>query len=190
MRGFLKRHWPLAGVFILLLVAATYLIRAGGVKVAEPLLNAVVPGDGLRLKEVHYSQDDPDKKVKWFLDAEEVRFSSDKDFISFLHFHLRLEPEDRPFMELKGEKGDYSRSSGTIRLRGDLRGRTGNGYRVFAERLLVNEKEGRMSSDGPIRIEGPFFSIRGIGLEVDLNRKTLRVLSEVTTRILAEALTP
>ncbi|RLB33289.1 MAG: LPS export ABC transporter periplasmic protein LptC, partial [Deltaproteobacteria bacterium] len=69
-------------------------------------------------------------------------------------------------------------------------GRTGNGYRVFAERLLVNEKEGRMSSDGPIRIEGPFFSIRGIGLEVDLNRKTLRVLSEVTTRILAEALTP
>ena len=181
MKSSLKRQWPLIGLGLVVALVAFYLIRSGKEYAQRSFLWEAIPGDGAKLKDIHYTQDDPDKGLKWVLDAREVRFSEDKRSILFRDFHLKVEPENRPYFELNGKKGDYSRDSGEINVWGNLEGFSGNGYRIVTEHLLINEKRGHVSTEKPVKIFGPFFSVAGQGLFVDLEKERLRILSDVTT---------
>jgi LPS export ABC transporter protein LptC len=183
-----KRHWPLLGIAILLLLTAGYLARAGkryieNPAVIEELLSA---GEGLKLEGMQYSQDDPDRGMKWKLDAREVRFSEDQSSMVFLDFHLTLEPENRAPVSLTGDRGDYSRSDGVIFLQGNLDAVSGDGYRLVTDSLSFDEKKRELTGRDRVKVTGPFFSVEGKGLFVDLNKRTFRVLSEVTTTIQKE----
>ena len=181
MKSFLKRQWPLIGLGLMVTSVAFYLIRSGGEHTPKSFLWEVMSGDGVKLKDIQYTQDDPEKGLKWVLDAREVKFSEDKRSVLFHDFHLKVEPENRPYFELKGNKGDYSRDSGEINLWGNLDGFSGNGYRIVTEHLLINEKHGHVSTEKSVKIFGPFFSVAGQGLFFDLEKKRLRILSNVTT---------
>ena len=72
MKVFFKRQWPLIGVGILLSLAAFYFLKAGRESKKEPPIEDTLPSEGLQLKDIHYTQDDPERWVKWILDAKEV----------------------------------------------------------------------------------------------------------------------
>jgi LPS export ABC transporter protein LptC len=188
VRRLLKRQWPLIGFGILLALVCSYLIKSGKEVVRDTFFEEITPGEGIKLKDIHYAQDNPDKGVIWNLHAREMRSSGDKNSIFFNDFRLRVEPEGRPFFELKGKKGDYSRDSGEINLWGDLEVLSGNGFRFTTADVLINEKSGQLSTDKPVEIFGPFFSMKGRGLFVDLEKETLKILSEVTTILNKESL--
>ena len=172
----------------MLAAVAFYLVRSGKEFIQDPLIRGVMSGEGVKLKDIQYTQDDPDKGLKWVLNAGEVRFSEDRKSIFFKDFHLKVIPENRPFFELKGRKGDYLRDSGEINLWGDLEGFSGNGYRIVTEHLMINEKLGHVSTDEPVKIFGPFFSVSGKGLIMDLEKESAKILSDVTTTIEQESL--
>ena len=179
----LKRQWPLIGLGTLLALVAFYLIISGKEIIQEPFLREVIPTEGLKLRDIHYTHDDSDEALKWILDAREVRFSGDKRRIFFHDFRIRLEPENRVPFELKGKKGDYYRDSGDINLWGNLEGHSGDGYSFTTQHVLINEKSGHLSTDGKVKISGPFFSVEGRGLFLDMEKERLKILSDVTTVI-------
>ena len=181
MRLFIKRQWPLIGLGILLGVAGLFAFKAGREAVQRHVFKAIAPGEGLKLSDIHYTHDDPDKRMKWILDAREVSFSEDKSSILFHDFKLRLEPEGRAVVTLSGKMGDYVRESGVIKLSGEVKGVSGDGYKMSTDRLLFNEREGYLETDENVWVSGPFFSVKGRGLFVDLGRKIVRVLFDVTT---------
>jgi LPS export ABC transporter protein LptC len=184
MKILLKRHWPLLGLGLLLLVVALYLAKSGRELVkTTALLKDIVSGEGLKLKDIHYRQDDPETKVKWVLDAEEVRFSEDKRNIQFYDFDLRVNPEGRPGFRLSGKRGNYAKDTNTIELWGELKGFYGDNYQVFTEHLLVTENLGTLCTEKPVEIFGPFFTVTGRGLFADLTNETIRILSDVTTTL-------
>lgn len=184
MEGFLKRHWPLIGLGVLLLFAASYLLKTGKDLLEKPAaIEEVLSGEGLKLKDMHYAQDDPDRSMKWTLDAKEVRFSEDRTSIVFDDFKLKLKPEGQAVVTLTGRTGDYSRDTGIINLYGDLDAVSEDGYRVVTDYASFNEHTRELTSDKPVKITGPFFSVEGEGLFVDLNKRTMKVLSNVTTVI-------
>lgn len=183
MNRFLKKHWPLLGIGILLLVVGIYMMGAQSQIVKESVLSEILPEEGLKLKNISYSQNDPDQGMKWTLDATEVKFSKDKTFISFKDFRLKLSPQNRPSVKVEGKRGDYNRKSGEINLRGDLQAYTNNGYRIITDHVLYQEKEGYLRTEEPVTVLGPFFSVDGRGLYYDLKKETLRISSDVTTRI-------
>jgi len=183
MKRFLKKHWPLLGIGLLLLVGGLYMMGAKSQIVKESVLSEILPEEGLKLKNVSYSQNDPDKGMKWTLDATEVKFSKDKTFISFKDFKLKLWPQNRPSVKLEGSRGDYNRKSGEINLRGDLQAYTDNGYRIITDHIIYQEKEGYLRTEEPVTITGPFFSVAGRGLHYNLEKENLRIISDVTTRI-------
>lgn len=188
MRIFLKRKWPLIGLVFLLALVAFYFLRSGTKVFQNPVLKDIISGEGLELKDVHYSHDDPDKGIKWNLDAKKVRFSGDKSKIFFNDFRLKVEPNNRAWVEIQGKKADYHRNSGKIYLWGDLKGYSGDGYRIDTDQMMINEKNGCMSTEKPVMISGPFFSVRGRGLFADLEKETVKILSDVTTTIHKEYL--
>lgn len=183
MKRFLKRQWPLVGIGVLLAMVAFYLATSGGMGLGVPLLKDIISGEGLTLKDIHYTHNDPDKKIKWVLDAQKVRFSSDKNRFFFHDFRLRVEQEDRPWYRLKGKKGDYSKTSGEINLWGDLEGTSDNGYRILAQHMLIDEKKNILRTKDRVKIFGPLFSVEGQGFFVDLDNEMLMILSDVTTTV-------
>jgi len=180
----LKRHWPLLGLGALLLVVAFYLAKSGkDLAKTTALLKDMASGEGLKLKDMHYRQDDPEEKVKWVLDAEEVQFSEDKKTIQFHDFELKVDAEGKPGFRLSGKRGKYVKDANTIELWGDLRGFYGDNYRVLTEHLLIGNDMGSLSTEETVEIWGPFFSVKGRGLYADLTNETIKIMSSVTTTL-------
>jgi LPS export ABC transporter protein LptC len=184
MKILLKRHWPLLGLGVLLLVVGLYLAKSGRELIkTTALLKDMVSGEGLSLKDIHYRQDDPDAKVKWVLDAEEVQFSEDKRTIQFYDFDLKVDPEGKPGFNLSGKRGNYSKDSNTIELWGELKGFYGDNYQVLTDHLVVGDNLGTLRTEAEVEISGPFFTVTGRGLLADLTNETIRVLANVTTTL-------
>lgn len=183
MRRFLLRHWPLVGLGLLLAVVAAYLIGAKWVGRGASLLENVIGKEGIQLNEIHYTQDDPERGLRWILDADSVRFSQDQRFVQFSRFLLTVEPEEGAWIKLKGNEGDYSRDTGEIEIRGAIEGETGDGYRLLTEHLLIDEGKKTVRTEDPVQLEGSFFSVEGKGLFFDLNQERVQILSDVTTHI-------
>jgi len=171
------------GIVALFAVIGFFLIKAGYEGIEDSVLTDPVQEEGLRLKNIHYIQDNPDEGVKWILDADEVNISKDRQYISFNNFHLKLEPETDLTIELIGSKGNYDKISDEINLSGDLKGHTNNGYRISTDHILYKQKEGHLKGDGTVEITGPFFSVRGKGLQLNLKMETIRIISDTTTLI-------
>jgi LPS export ABC transporter protein LptC len=187
MKVFFKRHWPLIGVAAVLVVAGLYLLHSLTGDGNRGFLGGFIPGEGLRLNRIHYTHEDPERGVRWELDAGEMTFSEDRNFMVFTDFLLKLEPEARPAITIRGERGEYEKSSGLITLTGNVDAETADGYGIFSDHLLVQEKERTVCTHGPVTLSGPSFSVSGTGLFVDLRKETLEVKSQVTTKIISRA---
>ena len=183
MKRFFKKHWPLFVLGVLLGVIGFYLTGAQDMLPHKPALVDAVTREGLKLKDIRYVQDHPEGNAKWTLDAEEVSFSKDRQFMSFNNFILNLETKDRPSVELKGKRGEYDRKTGVINLWGALKGHTDNGYQIITDHMIYKNKEGYLTSEAPVKIIGPFFSVEGLGFDFYIEKKYLRIKTQVTTSI-------
>ena len=188
MAVFLKRHWPLIGVAAVIAAAGFFFLHSLMGDEKRALFGGFTPGEGLRLKRIHYTHEDPERGLRWVLDAAQVTFSEDRNLMIFNDFLLTLEPVSRPAMTLSGERGEYEKLSGLITLTGNVDAETADGYRILSERLLVHEKDRTVRTDLPVTLIGPFFSVDGTGLLIDLHNESLEVHSQVTTRLTGKAI--
>jgi LPS export ABC transporter protein LptC len=180
---FLSKNWPLLGIVFLVLTVSFFMMdRSRKEVVRKPALPGDVP-EGVKLEDVHFTQEGGDDRVKWSLDAKEVRFSEDRSRITFTQFRLKLEPENRPVVYLVGKTGHYDKTLGELLLTGDLRGRTEDGYTIVTEAATYYQKEGKLTTDEAVFIQGPLFSVEGQGLEYDVDNEVLEIKSKVKTQV-------
>jgi LPS export ABC transporter protein LptC len=188
MRAFIKKRWPLLGLGLMLAWGAFYLLMSGKEVIGERLLGNLLPEEGLKLKDIHYTQDDAAQGLKWVLDAEEVTLTGDNESASFRDFLLQLESKERSPVRVRGKRGSFNRTTGVIELWGDVEARSEDGFCFKTDHLLFNQKTGIITTESEVDVAGPFFSVEGRGLFVDLNQKDLKVISNVTTRVDQKAL--
>ena len=141
---------------------------------------------GIRLKDIHYVQDDPANKVKWTLDASEAKLSKDQQFVTFINFHVTLKPENKPVVTMQGKQGEFDKRTGRLVLQGDLVAEIEDGYRFTTEQAVYHHKEGYLETDKAVKISGASFSIEGKGLFLDVDKQKMQILSNVTTLIQGE----
>jgi len=170
----------------LLAAMTVYLFQARRQPVEQKAAQDKESEEGIRLKDIHYVQDDPAQKVKWALDASEAKISKDQQFVTFVNFRVTLKPESKPVVTVQGKQGEFDKRTGRLVLQGDLMGETEDGYRFTTEQAVYHHKEGYLETDKAVKISGAFFSIEGKGLLLDLGKEKLQILSDATTLIYGE----
>jgi LPS export ABC transporter protein LptC len=186
MKKFLRKHWPLLAMSLLFAAVMLYLFQARKEPTAQTAARDKKSEEGIRLNDIHYVQDDPVHKGKWVLDASEARLSKDQQVVTFVNFHVTLEPENRPRVTMEGKQGEYDKRTGRLVLQGDLKGETEDGYHFTTEEAVYHHKEGYLETDKEVKISGDFFSVEGKGLFLDVGKEKLQILSNVTTLIHGE----
>jgi LPS export ABC transporter protein LptC len=181
MKKKVKRFWPIGGILFLLLTGAFFVFKAPQGDMGSPVSSGLEKGESLRLSEINYSQDHKSGEKKWELRAKEGCFRDGTQTLSLKAVSLRLDPARRPSFAIKGNEGDYFRETGKIVLRGEVIGRSDDGYRIETSLLAFSEEEERVETDSAIRVTGPFFHVKGDGLVIDLRRKTFSVKGNVCT---------
>ena len=168
----------------MLLAVGFYFAKAGKDFIkTTALIKDIISDEGVKLEDIHYRQDDPDEKIKWVLDAKEVRFSEDRKTIRFFDFYLEVDAEGRPGFSLRGERGVYQKDIGKIEMWGKLDGSYGKEYRFLTEYVTIDEKKGTVNNKEPVEIRGTFFTVKGKGIFADLSNNRVKILSDVVTVI-------
>jgi len=182
MSAFLRKNWPLVGIALLILTVLFYLGRSNKEVVGKPAL-PVPTEEGVKLEDIHFTNESTGEGLRWTLDAKEVRISEDRQKISFTQFRLRLEPQNRQTVHLEGKNGQYDKAGGRLVLSGGLRGQTEDGYTIVTESAVFHQNEGMVTTDEAVSITGPLFSVEGRGLSYDVTREVLEIKSEVKTQM-------
>ncbi len=163
-------------------VGALYAVTAERPEVAETVLKNALK-QGVRLEQVFCFQGTTSKNLNWTIQADEVLLEQDNNLVVFKRFRLRVTPQNGATLTLKGQEGKYLRSQGTLLLKGDLVGRSQEGYKVTTQSAMFDQKEGSLRGTEKIEMQGPFFSVTGQGFFADLKNRVVRIDSGVTATI-------
>ena len=174
--------WPIAGIVILLVIVAAFMIKGPRLAQVSTATSTLVPGESLTMSEVKYDQDHDDGKG-WELIAKEAHFFDTTQVVSLKDVLLRLSsPTDNSYT-IRGNEGDYCRKTEEIVLKGDVVGRSASGYQIETSQLTYNQKEESVVTDRPVKMSGPFFKVKGDGLSLDLRSNRFKVWRNVYTTI-------
>lgn len=186
MRKIPKITWPIAGIVFLLMIAAFFLFKVPHLVMVSSTTSNLVPGESLKVSDVKYSQDYKNGEGKWELKAKEAHILHKSEIVALKDVFLKLDSVEKNSFTIKGNEGDYFRESGKIILKGDVIGRSANGYQIETSLLIYRQKDESVETDQPIRVVGPFFRVEGDGLYIDLKTKKFMVKENVCTTVMGE----
>lgn len=174
--------WPIAGIVILLLIVAAFIIKGPRLAKVSTTASTMVPGESLKMSEVKYDQVQDDGQG-WELIAKEAHFFDTSQVVALKDVVLKLDSTKDNSYTIRGNEGDYCRKSEEIILKGNVVGRSASGYQLETTQLTYKEKEESVVTDKPVRLTGPFFKVKGDGLHIDLKRSRFMVRRNVFTTI-------
>ncbi|MFN3535662.1 MAG: hypothetical protein ACK4WB_09770, partial [Desulfatiglandales bacterium] len=75
--------------------------------------------EGISLKEIHLSEDDPAKNFKWDLHAKEVNANRERNSFQFKDYVLSLDSQRHGKIDIRGPNGNYLRDERVFELKGE-----------------------------------------------------------------------
>jgi len=174
--------WPIAGIFLLLLIVAAFIITGPRLEPVSTTTSPMVPGESLKMSEVQYDQD-REGGQGWELVAKEAHFFDTTQVVSLKDVLLTLDSTEDNSYTIRGNEGDYCRKSEEIILKGRVVGKSQSGYQLETTQLTYKQKEQSVVTDKPVTLSGPFFRVKGEGLYLDLKRNKFMVKRNVFTTI-------
>ena len=175
--------WPIAGIFFLLLIAAFFVYKVPRVCIDATTASNMRSGESLKMSEINYSQDYKNGEGKWELKAKEGYFLDKTQTLTLKDVSLKLGPASKAAFTIQGNEGNYHRERGEIIFRGEVMGRSADGYQIETSLLIYSEKDESVATDRPIKVTGPLFHVKGDSLFADLARKTFAVRGNVCTTL-------
>ena len=177
--------WPMMGILFLLMIVAFFLFKVPHLTMVTSKTSNLIPGESLKICDIKYSQDYKNGEGKWELKAKEGRILEKSQMVALKDVSLKLDSFEEASYTIRGNEGDYFKESGDIILRGDVTGRSTSGYQIETSVLIYSQKNESVETDKPIRVIGPFFYVEGVGLYIDLRKKTFTVKGNVFTIVMS-----
>ena len=146
---------------------------SGKVSTIEKLPDATI-------ENVRYSGSKGDER-EWELEADRAEHTKDSDLIVLTMVKFLYFTDNKLISTLTGKEGTYSESTGDIRIRGNVKVVSTEGYRLSTEALDYSTETKLVTTDERVKISTDGLVITGKGLEMDVDGGKITVLKDVTT---------
>lgn len=180
----IRKIFPLLALVVLLVVAGLLTLRATKLTFKGVGIKGVEIGkEGLVLKEIHLSEDDPQKNFKWSLDAREVGADKERTAFEFKDYTLRLVSQKNGEISLTGAEGMYIRNEKRFILNGEIKLISGQGYTAIANGVIFEESQGRIHVRNGVNLFGPDISVRGKEFRMEIGTGKFQIADNVVATL-------
>jgi len=135
----------------------------------------------MRLQRIQLVEDKHGQKT-WELDAKAVQQYQGQNMILLEDVRVTLYTKDGRSLILSGNKGKIYPDSKNMELVGDVLLTSSDGYRLKTHSVSYQHAERRVVTADPVEIEGKELHMEGTGMRVDMEAKTIKILSQAKTR--------
>lgn len=117
-------------------------------------------------------------QIQWQVRAAQAQYFTAANEARFNQVDALLWENGRR-IEIKGERANVDVQSRQGRMEGDVYGETDDGMVFRTARLDFTADPRRATTDQAVLLTGPFFSVKGVGMDLDLDEQKIRLKQNV-----------
>jgi LPS export ABC transporter protein LptC len=147
----------------------------------EKLPDISTEGADMRLDKIRLMEDKHGQKT-WELEAKTVHQYQEQNITVLEDIKATFYANENRTFFLTGKQGKIYQDSKNIDLVGDVVLTSSDGYQLKTHSVSYHHLEKIVSTADPVEIEGEQLRMTGIGMLVNMEAKTFKVLSQVKTQ--------
>ena len=134
------------------------------------------------LRTVHLAEDKHGQKT-WELEAKSVRQYEGQNIMILEDVKVTFYAKEGRVFYLTSREGKIYQDSKNVDLTGDVVLTSNDGYQLKTRSASYHHSEQIVSTPDPVEIDGEQIHMTGIGMLVNVEAKTFRILSQVKTHL-------
>ena len=138
-------------------------------------------GADMQLEKIRFVEDKHGRKT-WELEAKTIQQFQEQSIMILEDVKVTFYSKEGRTFTVSGNQGKYYQDSKDIELVGDVVLISSDGYRLKTNSVSYRDEEKKVSTSDPVEIEGEQVRLIGKGMLVDMEARTLKVLSQVKTQ--------
>ncbi len=151
----------------------------------EKLPKISIEGAEMRLEKIRFVEDKHGQK-SWELEAQSVQKYQDQNVLVLQDVKLTFYAKEGRTFLLTAKQGKVYQDSKNVDLEGDVVLTSSDGYQLKTHSLSYRNLEQIASTSDPVEIEGEQLRLTGKGMQVNMEAKTIKILSQVKTQMKAK----
>jgi len=148
----------------------------------EKLPKISTGGADMRLEKVRFVEDKHGQKT-WELEAKSVHQYQDQNMMVLEDVKVTFYAKEGRTFFLTGKQGKVYQNSKNVELVGDVVLTSNDGYQLKTHSASYRHLEKIVSTPDPVEIEGEQIRLTGKGMLVNMEAKTIKILSQVKTQL-------
>ncbi len=140
-----------------------------------------IEGADSRIEKVHFVEEKHGRKT-WELEAKSMQHYQDQNLMILEDVRLTFFAEDGRTFTLTGKQGKVHQETKDMELEGDVVATSSDGYRFKTHSVSYDNQQKKIQTPDPVELDGDQLSLKGLGMLVDVEARTVKVLHDVKTQ--------
>ncbi len=148
----------------------------------EKLRDFSTGGADMQLKKVRFVEDKQGQKT-WELEAESVQQYQEQNVMVLEDVKVTFYAKEGRIIHLTGKQGKVDQNTKNVDLLGDVVLTSSDGYQLKTHSASYRHSEKIVCTSDPVEIDGEQIRLTGKGMLVDVEARTIKILSHVKTQL-------
>ncbi len=140
-----------------------------------------IEGADSRIETIRFVEEKQGRKT-WELEAKSMQHYQDQNVMVLEDVKLTFFAEDGRTFTLTGKQGTVHQDTKNMDLQGDVVATSSDGYRFKTHSVAYRHQEKKIQTGDPVELDGDQLWLKGRGMLVDVEARTVKVLHEVKTQ--------
>jgi LPS export ABC transporter protein LptC len=147
----------------------------------EQLPKIAIEGADSAIEKVRFVEEKEGRKT-WELEAKSMHHYQENNFMVLEDVKLTFFTEDGRTVILTGKQGEVHQDTKDMELRGNVVATSSDGYRFRTQSVAYHHQDKKIQTSDPVEFDGEQVWLKGRGMLVDVEARTMKILHEVKTQ--------
>ena len=163
------------------------LMASGGLFVAQRLRSAKPRGKPLSflstradmgLKQIHLTEVKAGDR-QWEIEAKSAQYFQEENLALLKEIKARIFSRDGRQFNIRGDRARINLQTSDVEIEGNIIAKSSDGYELRTESLKFIQASRKIMTKSPVVIKSPRFKLVGLGMIIDLDSQSFRLLNRV-----------